>query len=318
MVRKKRLTPRKIEYIVRHKRKSKSTRDLSEELDLCPSTIRRVWTHWNKTGTLLSLKGPGRPMKAITKDEEDLVLKAYGIYKLGARRLERVIKTVYKRQIPHNKIHRILLAHSKARRNPNKQARRKPWVRFERKHSLSMVQIDWHDSKVIEGKKVCVVLDDASRNILAGGEFDNATAEISIALIRDCLIKYGPIRTVREVLSDHGPQFFANKNAENIETKSSFDEFLQDEGIKHILAKVKHPQTCGKIERWFETYEKHRADFNNFEEFRIWYNTVRFHESLDTKWGISTPEEAFWRKLPPECLLGLFLRMNKEVGSSEE
>lgn len=311
--RRKGLTAKKINYIIKHKKKRKSTRELSEDLGVSPSTVRRVWTHWIRTKNPLPLKKPGRPMKPIVKEEEDIVLKAHERYKVGARRLETVIKKVYKVWISHNRIHKILLKHFKAKRNPNKQKRRKAWVRFERKHSLSMAQIDWHESD-INGKQVCVLIDDGCRKILVGNEFDNATAENSIALVQECLDRYGGIRKIREILSDHGAQFYANKRDKDGRSEHTFEKFLERKGIKHILARVKHPQTCGKIERWHYTYEKHRGDFETFEEFRVWYNTVRYHESLDTKWDLHTPEEAFWMKLPPECLLGVFSKMNEEDG----
>ncbi len=45
-----------------------------------------------------------------------------------------------------------------------------------------------------------------------------------------------------------------------------------------------------------------------------WYNTVRFHESLDTKWYLQTPDIAFWARLPEGCKLGMFLnRMETEL-----
>ena len=34
--------------------------------------------------------------------------------------------------------------------------------------------------------------------------------------------------------------------------------------------------------------------------FIEWYNTVRPHEGLDTKWYLQAPEEAFWGRLPVE------------------
>ena len=55
-------------------------------------------------------------------------------------------------------------------------------IRYERKHSLSAGHMDWHEPS--GGPRVCAVLDDASRKILAGGEFANATAENSIKLIK--------------------------------------------------------------------------------------------------------------------------------------
>jgi len=68
---------------------------------------------------------------------------------------------------------------------------------------MSLVHLDWHISK-INGKEVCVVLDDGSRFILAGGEFAVATAEISIELVRKVLKDFGEVRRIREVVTDHG------------------------------------------------------------------------------------------------------------------
>ncbi|MBN1235695.1 MAG: hypothetical protein JW999_06555, partial [Methanotrichaceae archaeon] len=66
-----------------------------------------------------------------------------------------------------------LLENGLAIENKKKKKRRKPWIRYERKHSLPAVHLDWHTSR-INGKEVCVVLDDSSRFILAGGEFPAA------------------------------------------------------------------------------------------------------------------------------------------------
>ena len=65
--------------------------------------------------------------------------------------------------------------------------------------------------------------------------------------------------------------------------------------IQHILARVKHPQTNGKMERWFQTYAKNRQRLENFEEFVWWYNCRRPHQSLN--WEVmETPYKAFYRK----------------------
>ncbi len=52
-----------------------------------------------------------------------------------------------------------------AKHDESKQKRRKPWIRYERKHSLSLVHVDWYESK-FNGKQVCAILDDAARRIL--------------------------------------------------------------------------------------------------------------------------------------------------------
>jgi hypothetical protein len=51
-----------------------------------------------------------------------------------------------------------------------------------------------------------------------------------------------------------------------------------------------------------------------FDNFMNWYNTVRFHKSLDAKWYLQTPDIAFWSRLPEECKLGMLLnRMETEL-----
>jgi putative transposase len=104
----------------------------------------------------------------------------------------------------------VLIAHGRAKTNPKKSKRRKPWVRWERDHSLSLVHLDWH-TRDCDGKKVCVVLDDSSRRILAGEEFDAETTENRIKLLQEALEKYGWLIPIREVMTDHGTQFYANK-----------------------------------------------------------------------------------------------------------
>jgi hypothetical protein len=49
---------------------------------------------------------------------------------------------------------------------------------------------------MINGKEVCVVLDDSSRFILVGGEFVAATADASIGLVRKVLDDFGMVRKI--------------------------------------------------------------------------------------------------------------------------
>lgn len=114
---------------------------------------------------------------------------------MGARRLEKIIEFEHGIHIPHNKIHKVLLEHGLANESKNKKKRRKAWIRYEREHSLTAVHLDWHTSK-INGKELCVVLDDSSRCILAGNEFDEATAENSINLVQEVLDRFGEIRKI--------------------------------------------------------------------------------------------------------------------------
>jgi len=112
------------------------------------------------------------------------------------------------------------------------------------------------------------------------------TIERSIEGMRLAL-EYGK---VEQCISYHGAQFM-----NNMEGYSEFQEFLKVVGIKHIKCKIKHPQSNGKIEKWFECYDNHRKAFSTKEEFLKWYNEVKPHRSLNFE-ILETPKEAYERK----------------------
>lgn len=157
-------------------------------------------------------------------------------------------------------------------------------------------------------------MDDSSRYILVGDEFDAATGENSITIVKDVLNKYGEIRKIEQVITDRGIQYYANKKDKHGHSVSKFESFLKEHDIRHTKARVKHQQTNGKVEKLHNLYEKQRFKFGSFADFVKWYNTVRYHESLDTKHYLQTPEDAFWARLPDGCKLNIFFkRMEVEV-----
>ena len=85
---------------------------------------------------------------------------------------------------------------------------------------------------------------------------------------------------MRELIMDHGTEFSGNRILENGKSNSRFRKHLEELGIKPIMARVKHPQTNGKLEKWFDTYRRFRKDFDLLREFIEWYND-RPHGSLD-------------------------------------
>ena len=84
---------------------------------------------------------------------------------------------------------------------------------------------------------------------------------------------YGEVRRIREVVTDHGTQFFANKLDKNGESASSFGVFLAENGITHILAGVRHPKPMGKSRNGIiptRKAENHLTILTNF-----WTGTIR-------------------------------------------
>lgn len=155
------LTPAKVKYIIRAKTNNISSRIIAAEMKVSIRTVNRVWGHWMKNKEPLAPRKFGRPKTNLTDADKCLVLKIHKEQNSGARRLEKIIEHKYGRHIPHNAIHKVLLENGLANENQKKKKRRKPWIRYERKHSLTAVHLDWHASR-INGKEVCVVLDDSS------------------------------------------------------------------------------------------------------------------------------------------------------------
>jgi transposase InsO family protein len=257
-------------------------------------SIRRVnqlYTQYLQTESLPSLgRDIGRPKKPISKQEIEIVKASYQKYKVSASTLERLIIRDFKQHIPHNKIHKIMIYLGVAKPKQFKDIRKKNWIRYERRHSLTAVHIDWHFC----GKSrdwVFAVIDDASRKLLALIECDSPTTEKSIEGIIIAL-KHGKIR---QCISDHGAQFIGNNGG-----GSRFVEFLKNSNIKQILCKIKHPQSNGKAEKFFDLYDRKRFCFDSMIDFIVWYNEVRPHKSLNFE-ALETPEQAFHRKMRAEA-----------------
>jgi len=97
--------------------------------------------------------------------------------------------------------------------------------------------MDWHQNK--HGKWICAVLDDSSRKVLSAGEYDGRSAEASIELLDEAFEKYSHVRSIREVITDHGTAFYANKRDIDGEADHAFENYCKEKGIKHLLCITK-------------------------------------------------------------------------------
>ncbi|MBU4071027.1 MAG: DDE-type integrase/transposase/recombinase [Candidatus Thermoplasmatota archaeon] len=270
-------------------------------------TVRRVQqlaNEYRRTGIAPELRKRGRrPRSDYPEDLEDRVIRAKKKFRISAVGIGHYLRKRYSFHVGNDKIHNILLENGFATENLNMRVRKKPWIRYERSQSLSAVHMDWHLAKNDEW--VCFVEDDSSRKILAGGEYERRSSEAAIDLLGQVITKYDSIRRVREVITDHGSEFYANTRDKNGNADHQFENFCRDSGIKQILCRYNHPQSNGKIEKWFDTYDKHRSEFETLEDYIHWYNEVRPHMSLDYK-NLETPEQAFWERLRG-YLVGAFM-----------
>ncbi len=215
-----------------------------------------------------------------------LVLSLHRKTLFGAVNLEKLLRAKGIKA-SHNKIHEVLKAHGLAKREPKKSKRRK-WIRYERRHSNSLWHTDWSE---INRRKVIVIEDDASRFIVGYGDFSSATEENTRRVFAQAFALHG---LPKQVISDHGSTFV---NVHDAKGKHCFSDWLKSLGVKPIYARVKHPQTNGKVERLFQTIKRGWKAFGSLQEAVKWYNVVRPHMSLELACGrLRTPAQAFKEK----------------------
>ena len=185
---------------------------------------------------------------------------------------------------------------------------RKGYIVFERSKPNDLWQIDIAGVQTVGhlGKLYLVaLLDDCSRFIPAAFYVrDEKTARI-IALLKQAIMEYG---RPNQILADNGTQF---KNVIG-EVNTRYTRLLKTIGVDPIFARARHPQTKGKLERWFGTviqsfllearhYVKQHPDvslskFNDmFHEWLHWYNFEKTHRSLPQK---SPPAQVYLYKTP--------------------
>jgi len=233
------LNQRKIRGIIREMDRGKSSSSIAAVQKVSQRRVQQLYKQYKDTGEIPVLQKRGRKKLELTANEESIILDAYEEYKVNALAMEKVLDRYYKMHIPHNRIHQVLKTNDKAKDEPNKQKQRK-WVRYERKHSLSLVHVDWHEHGDIQ---VIAYLDDASRKILAAGEFDSANIENGVRILGKAVKEvefYGPIRAL---LSDNGSEFSSHWKHKKEGSTDIFQKHLEQYGIKHITTSVNHPQT---------------------------------------------------------------------------
>jgi putative transposase len=136
------------------------------------------------------------------------------------------------------------------------------------------------------------VLDDYSRYVISWRLFTSMSAEDVKELLDEAVAKTGvdrvSVRHRPRLLSDNGPCYVSK----------SLAEWLDEHEMGHTRGRPYHPMTQGKIERYHRTL-KNVVMLQNYylpdelerkiAQFVHWYNTERYHESLQNL----TPEDVY-------------------------
>ncbi len=284
-----------IEWITKAKIEGRRNEDIARIQGISTRRVRQLYSQYRKSGTMPMLKKPGRPKGPdITDEERTLIKLAFEKFRLCACYLEDVILAEYGVKINHNRMHRVLREEGLALDEPHKKRRRK-WIRYEREHSNSLWHTDWHKIKDPRWKDQWLTCyeDDASRFIPGHGVYPTLTSAYSVEVLDQAIKRYGKPKSI---LSDHGSTFYAVESQAREKGLTEFEKYLLKNKIRFITGRVDHPQTNGKIEKFFDIFEKKVKFFSSIDEFFEWYNEVRPHGAFDLS-KVETPIQMFYKKL---------------------
>ena len=164
----------------------------------------------------------------------------------------------------------------------------------------------WHtDFKLLDDDRwfLCYE-DDASRFVIGYGAFEHATTENALDVLEKAVKNRGKPASI---MTNHGSQFYANASEAKRKGASDFEKRLVGLEIRQILARVKHQQANGKLERLHGEIRRKLPEFeailmrksNPIDLFMQWYNYDRLHMSLNRDWR-ETLAQAFVHKMPPK------------------
>lgn len=132
--------------------------------------------------------------------------------------------------------------------------RRLAMRRFERPVPNDLGQIDATQVGLADGSKAWVidVLDDHARFAIAAKACKHATTTVAWKCMDEAIRTHG---APRQVISDNGLSFTGRRHQREV----LFEKNLKALGVQP-LTKPRHPQTCGKLERFHQTLKEWLAD----------------------------------------------------------
>ena len=154
--------------------------------------------------------------------------------------MEACIKRSTGMHIPHGTMHCIRDADSGVQKAP-KGIRRRTRIRWERGHLSTM----WHtDLGSRTGGGSSRTRTTPPRRLPAYGAFEMAAAASALAVLHIAIERHG---RPASIMADHGSQFFADEADGHRRWEAAFKSKLKRLGIRHVVARIAHPQTNGKI-----------------------------------------------------------------------
>jgi len=226
----------------------------------------------------------GRRKNQISENFKVVVRDCWQKYQCGSVKLHKIL-SMKGFGVSQRKIQQIMDENNLTAPCPKRRGQRK-YCSYRWPSCTMVLHADWTHCPITK-KDLIAFIDDHSRFIVGYGIYEGATTENTLKCLYRILFEHG---IPHAIITDRGSHFYANKQMGKKHGKCEFQVVLEELGIKHIVARAHHPQTNGKIERWFGTYKRERNDrFKDIDEYVKFYNDERPHQRL----GYKTPAEAF-------------------------
>ena len=215
----------------------------------------------------------------------------------GTRRIRDVLARFEGLGISETTVRRVLHEEGLLVDAPPPAERTHPPRRFERAEPNQLWQSDIFTFELRRNQRLYVAafMDDHSRYLVSWTMAHHQKSSLVVEAIERGIAEYGE---PREVLTDQGRQYTAWRG------ETEFEQLLRRYGIAHVKSRPQHPQTLGKIERFWKTLWDEflgRTVFADFADcqrriglFVQHYNFQRPHQALD---GL-VPADRFFRAAP--------------------
>jgi len=284
------LTEKKRKWIIIQFRVGRSATSIAHIQKISRRYVYKLVKKYKKEGKeTYKAKKAGRPKQLINKGFVNKVIELRKTTDYGKEKLHFVLKR-NGFSVSHRQIQRILDGYGLTNPCPKRRGKRR-YVRYQWPISNYMWHTDW---SFFKGKWYLAYIDDKSRKTMAAGEFTNATEKNVIFMLYQAILINEVCPVI--ILSDKGTQFYnSKKNKKGDRLPSLFEQELEQLGIEFWTSRRNHPQTNGKMEKWFDTMKKRlkKHPDETLQDFVKKYNEERIHHALDYK----TPEEVYRENL---------------------
>ncbi len=188
--------------------------------------------------------------------------------------------------IGHSSVHRVLLRHG---RNRLRQPVPRVFRRYEKSRPGELLHLDlkylyrWPNSS---REYAYAVVDDFSREAVTSIRSQRSSRDASTFL--EQVLTILPYR-IEAVMTDND-LIFSMRSSCHAQRQTHFQQSCRSLGIQHRLTQPHHPQTNGKVERFFRTLDEEcllirdpgcsALRMRDVEQFMWYYNHQRPHLSL--------------------------------------